>query len=160
MQIQIRIQIQIQIHADADADADPDPDSDPDSDSDSDSDSDMYISISYLHPYPYPQKFTENQEKANPHFMSISISILHIHIYIGGWGGESNREIGFGSFRSVRACVRASEAVCARERESVLPTARVRELQIFSGAGVQCVVSLGDETGDIIIHIKTCSPKH
>ena len=43
---------------------------------------------------------------------------MYMCVYIGGWGGESNREIGFGSFRScVRACVRASEAVCARERE-------------------------------------------
>ena len=54
---------------------------------------------------------------------------------IRGWGGESNREIGFGSFRScVRACERAK--LCVRVRESVLPTARVRELQIFSSAVV------------------------
>ena len=37
-------------------------------------------------------------------------------MYIGGWGSESNREIGFGSFRScVRACVRAK--LCVRVRE-------------------------------------------
>ena len=34
---------------------------------------------------------------------------IYIYIYIGGWGCETNREIGFGSV------VRASEAVCARE---------------------------------------------
>ena len=39
------------------------------------------------------------------------------------------------SVRSVRACVRASEAVCARER-AFFPPARVRELQIDSGAVV------------------------
>ena len=32
------------------------------------------------------------------------------YLYIGGWGGESNREIV--SFRVVRACVRARGAVC------------------------------------------------
>ena len=31
-------------------------------------------------------------------------------MYVGGWGGESNREIV--SFRVVRACVRARGAVC------------------------------------------------
>ena len=35
---------------------------------------------------------------------------IYIYIYIGGWGGESNREIV--SFRVVRACVRARGAVC------------------------------------------------
>ena len=60
--------------------------------------------------------------------------------WIGGWGGESNREIGFVSF--VRACVRAAAAaacerakLCARARESVLPPARAGTRQISSGTG-------------------------
>ena len=59
-------------------------------------------------------------------FMYVYIYIytyICAHIFVGGWGCESNREIGFVSFSFVRACVRArrGEAAWAREAMLVLP---------------------------------------
>ena len=42
--------------------------------------------------------------------------------YIGGWGSESNREVGFVSF--VRACERS----CVRLRDDVVPEAGLRKV--------------------------------
>ena len=71
---------------------------------------------------------------------------IYIYIYIGGWGCESNREIGFVSFvrASEAACerakLRASEDACVRASEAVYPSesgappSRLGELKISSGA--------------------------
>ena len=46
----------------------------------------------------------------------LNLRYIYIHTYIGGWVCETNREIGFVSFRVrvVRACVRACGAARAR----------------------------------------------
>ena len=73
----------------------------------------MYI---YVHYYCYCYCY----------YIYISLYI-YIYIYIGGWGFESNREIGFVSF--VRASVRASERSCVCALECVPPPAGLEGTQ-------------------------------
>ena len=67
---------------------------------------------------------------------------IYIYIYISEVGGVSptGKSDSVRSVPFVRACERAK--LCVRVRENVLPTAGVRELQIFSGAGAVPLVSL------------------